>query len=106
QKRLSLGGGKYFDYSALGRNTGEVLGVFGDVVVKRGGGLFPSFSGYKSSVDVTNLDDLETQLRLLRPPRWPGTLDPNLVAAGAALFQQHCQGCHQPQPGTSPYAVK
>jgi hypothetical protein len=107
QKRLPLGNGKYLDYSALGRNTGEVLGVFGDVAVKPGGGLIPSLGGYKSSVDVAHLDDLETQLRSLRPPRWPGTLDPAMVASGRVLFNDlHCSGCHQPQPGTAPYKVK
>ena len=107
QNRLPLGNGKFFDYSALGRNTGEVLGVFGDVVIKPNTGLIPSFSGYQSSVNVGNLDDLETQLRLLRPPRWPGSLDANLVATGRGLFHQlHCDGCHAPQPPvTDPYAV-
>jgi len=106
QNRLDLGGGKYLDYGALGRNTGEVLGVFGDVAIRSNTGLIPSLGGYKSSVDVRNLDDLETQLRLLRAPRWPGTLDPTLVAAGSALFDQHCKGCHERQPGTAQYKVK
>ena len=106
QNRLPLGGGRYLDYGALGRNTGEVLGVFGDVVIERRGWLFPSLGGFKNSVDVRNLDDLETQLRLLRAPRWPQNLDANLVAAGASLFQQRCVGCHQPQPGTASYKVK
>jgi len=107
QNRLPLGGGKYLDYGALGRNTGEVLGVFGDVTIKpSGGGLIPSLSGYPSSVNVRNLDDLETQLRLLRAPRWPGTLDGNLVTAGSGLFDQHCKGCHERQPGTAQYKVK
>ena len=106
QARLPLRDGRFLDYGALGRNTGEVLGVFGDVAIERRGWLFPSLGGYKNSVDVRHLDDLETQLRLLRAPRWPGTLDPSLVAAGAALFQQSCAGCHQPQPGTASYKVK
>jgi len=45
-------------------------------------------------------------LRMLRAPRWPGTLDASLVSAGAALFDQHCKGCHERQPGTAPYKVK
>jgi hypothetical protein len=108
-KRVPLGGGKFFDYGALGRNTGEVLGVFGDVAVQPVGGFplhAPPLGGYKSSVNVANLDDLETQLRLLKPPPWPGSLDQALVNAGAAIFHQHCSGCHQSQPGTQPYNVK
>jgi cytochrome c peroxidase len=106
-QRLPLGNGKFLDYGALGRNTGEVLGVFGDVVIQPAGGFPPHapLGGYKSSIHVDHLDDLETQLRLLRPPRWPGTLDQTLVNAGAQLFDVHCKGCHQRQPGTQPYKV-
>lgn len=106
--RIPLPGGDFFDVGALGRNTGEVLGVFGDIVVEPAGG-FPThapLSGYRSSVNVQNLDNLEIQLRSLGPPRWPGTLDQNLVTVGAAIFQQHCSGCHASQPGTQPYSVK
>jgi len=111
RKRVPLGGDKYLDVGALGRNTGEVLGVFGDVVVRPSKGflIFPPHApigGYKNSVDVEKLDDLETQLRWLRPPRWPGSLDQNRVAAGALIFAQHCQSCHEAQPGTQPYTVR
>jgi len=108
-QRLPLGNGKFLDYGALGRNTGEVLGVFGEVTIQPAGGFPPHapLSGYKSTIHVDNLDNLETQLRLLRPPRWPGTLDQSLVTAGRQVFeQQHCSGCHQPQPGIQPYKVK
>jgi hypothetical protein len=108
QQRLALPGGKFFDYSALGRNTGEVLGVFGDVVIEPAGG-FPvphaPLGGYRSSVNIQNLDELETQLRLLQPPRWPGSLDQGLVTAGAAVFQARCSGCHFHR-GTQPSEIK
>lgn len=105
-KRISLPGpGKYIDFGALGRNTGEVLGVFGDVTVRRANPL-PPFGGYPSSINIRNLDELETQLRSLRPPKWPGTLDPVLVAQGQTVFrQQNCQSCHQSHSGTAPYTV-
>jgi mono/diheme cytochrome c family protein len=80
-------------YGALGRNTGEVIGVFGDVAIKKNPGL----GGYVSSVKVKTLNDMETQLETLKPPVWPaafGTLDPKLVDAGKQLFAKDCAGCH------------
>ena len=107
--RLSLGGGKYIDYGALGRNTGEVIGVFGDVVTAPN----PALAGYASSVRAANLERLERLLSTLAPPKWPAELTPPdgtdagkaQVAQGKALFDQHCAACHAPQPGTQPYKV-
>ena len=105
-QRLPLGAGRYLDYGALGRNAGEVLGVFGDVAVTPGGGL----GGYRSSVQADNLIRLETQLAALRAPAWPvatfGALDSSKVEAGRKLFDADCKGCHAAQPGTAPYAIK
>lgn len=78
---------------ALGRNSGEVIGVFGDVAIKKNPGL----AGYASSVKVTTLDQMEAQLAKLQPPRWPaafGAIDPALAATGKILFAQKCSGCH------------
>lgn len=111
--RLNLGGGNYLDYGAMGRNTGEVIGVFGDVVV-RPAGTTPSLAGYRSSVWADNLDRLETLLSGLRSPAWPAAFfgdaedDPQrdrLRAEGQALFQDRCQGCHGIFEGTDPYQV-
>jgi hypothetical protein len=87
--------GPSFDIGALGRNLGEVVGVFADVKLKR----FPlPIDGYTSSANVTNLDRLEKLLRQLKPPAWPqavlGTIDPGKRAAGQALFVQRCANCH------------
>ena len=88
--------GHPFDYGALARNTGEVIGVYGDVAVTKDAGLH----GYKSSARVGSIADLERVLALLRPPTWPaallGTPDAAKVAAGRALFGQHCAACHTP----------
>lgn len=106
-KRISLrGSSHYIDVGALGRNTGEVIGVFGDVVLR------PNSSprGFRSSVRTRNLNSLETVLRSLQPPDWPASfpaLDPARVAAGRALFESRgCQGCHRNEaPGTSVYQI-
>ena len=58
--------GPTYDIGALGRNVGEVVGVFADVKLRR----FP-IDGYTSSANATNLDRLEKLLRQLKPPAWP-----------------------------------
>ena len=103
-QRLNLGGGRYLDYGALGRNSGEVIGVFGDVGVKPGAGL----GGYRSSIWADNLIRLETQLSTLKAPAWPTgfpAVDTDLANSGQTLFSQHCKSCHQPREGTEPYKV-
>jgi hypothetical protein len=104
--RLNLGKG-YLDYGALGRNAGEVIGVFGDVVIKP----LPDMHGFPSSLNAANLDRLESVLRSLTPPKWPerfGALDQAKVEAGRALFDSKgCLTCHtNPPAGDSIYAVK
>ena len=101
--RIELGGGRYLDYSALGRNAGEVIGVFGDVAVKPA----RSFTGFNSSIWANNLDRLENMLRRLQAPKWPGTLDSGAVARGKTLFgTKGCKGCHAVQPpGNNVYDV-
>jgi hypothetical protein len=104
--RLNLGKG-YLDYGALGRNAGEVIGVFGDVVIKP----LPDMHGFPSSLNASNLDRLEAVLRSLQPPKWPerfGALDQAKVDAGRTLFDQKgCLGCHtNPPAGDSIYQVK
>lgn len=104
-QRLGLGGGRYLDYGALGRNAGEVIGVFGDVAVVPGA---PA-RGYRSSIWADNLIRLETQLSTLKAPTWPaatfGAPNNALVTSGRSIFEARCQSCHQRQPGTAPYKV-
>jgi hypothetical protein len=92
-------GGQPFDYGALGRNAGEVTGVFGDIVLRPSPGL----SGFRSSVQVQRLSELERLLARLRPPRWPaalGTIDTwpgSLADRGKQVFaRERCQSCHTP----------
>ena len=105
--RINLGGGKFLDYGALGRNAGEVIGVFGDVAIP----AKPGLAGLPSSIDMNSLDALETTLRKLEPPKWPasfGALDQGKVDAGRALYEQKgCKGCHTIEPpGPDLYQVK
>jgi hypothetical protein len=88
--------GGAFDAGALARNTGEVVGVFGDVAISPHVGV----AGYRSSVNIANLVSFEQLIGHLRPPRWPSALfgapDPALVQAGAGLFAARCATCHEP----------
>lgn len=78
----------------LGRNVGEVLGVFGQVNLDP----IPAEDRFKSTAHLENLVRLEDQLHKLRAPAWPtevfGELDAKLVATGKALFVKNCANCH------------
>lgn len=82
---------------ALGRNAGEVLGVFGTFEVANDG-ILPK--GYPSSVKLQNLIAIEESVRKLWSPKWPteafGPINLGTVATGEALFRSHCITCHQP----------
>lgn len=95
--RKKIGAG-WIEYGALGRNTGEVLGVFGDIIITpKSDGILSALSGYKSSVDVSNLDRMEHILKKLESPRWPDAfppIDPGLARTGETLFRQNCANCH------------
>ena len=82
----------------IGRNTGEVLGVFGTMDLTG-----PAETRFRSSVRAENLLLLESWVAQLKPPPWPaailGAVDPIKVERGRALFSAECQGCH----GGAPY---
>jgi hypothetical protein len=84
---------------ALGRNVGQVLGVFGEVSV------IPSTipPGYASSVRTDHLLILEETMETLVSPTWremaaKGVLPPIDTARevrGQALYDANCANCHQ-----------
>lgn len=95
----------------LGRNTGEVIGVFGILDwTEEEPSRFNLASlltdqknknkviNFKSSIDLTNLQRLEAQLQRLQSPVWPeeilGKIDQEKAARGQTLFAQYCQACH------------
>ena len=104
------------DFGAMGRNTGEVLGVFGEVMIKPpvpSSSGPPDLTGFLSSVDMGSLNAMEVLLTKLQPPPWPaefpapGNIDPanpanphlppdQVMAAGKALFNANCASCHTP----------
>jgi hypothetical protein len=84
------------DVGALGRNVGEVTGVFADVTVRRFG---TAAQGYPTSADLRHLIAIEQQLATLKPPVWPKefpAIDADRWQAGKTLFDAKCAGCHAP----------
>lgn len=85
------------EVGALGRNTGEVLGVFGNVQVHDHELILPR--RYEATANKANLQAIETSLKSLWSPKWPdafGLLDADKVARGRTLYVAHCQECHNP----------
>ncbi|TWU49465.1 di-heme-cytochrome C peroxidase [Rubripirellula reticaptiva] len=81
---------------ALGRNTGEVLGVFGHAEIEDHELLVPR--KYASTVNKANLLEIEDSLERLWSPEWPtafGAIDKSRKLRGEALFVENCQSCHQ-----------
>jgi hypothetical protein len=99
----------------IGRNTGEVIGVFGTMNwsqsdhwtlagVLSGQGLFnTSPVDFSSSVNVHNLALIEDHLKTLQSPAWPGEIlgtinykdeAKPLWQRGKILFERYCSQCH------------
>ena len=81
---------------ALGRNVGEVLGVFGFLNLNTN---LLSRTGHRSSVDVDALGRLEKLVWQLQSPQWSDTDLPAIKRAlankGRADFEEFCLRCHQ-----------
>jgi hypothetical protein len=83
--------------NAIGRNAGEVFGVFADFTPRKQL-LPPHYNFRNNSVNFTNLQLLEEKISSLKPPPWPFDLDQGLVDQGRVLFAQHCASCHDVKP--------
>lgn len=89
---------------ALGRNLGEVLGVFGSVDLRSG-----SDKLFETTALMPQLEALEEWVDDLKSPRWPaellGPVDMAEAERGKALFERDCAGCHtMPPPWPEPTA--
>jgi len=115
-KLPNLPTGKLFEtgIGALGRNVGEVIGVFGDVNVHDPDAI----QSYKSSVKIAALIDIERKLATLHSPKWPASFPP-IDKAKSALGKDiywgkgaysdtskgNCASCHD-DPSNTPKAIK
>lgn len=84
-----------FDFGALVRNAGEVLGVYGQIEIPDD----KKIPRYRSSIDVTGLGDQEARVAILQSPIWPTAylppVNPELVIKGEQLYSKDCASCHQ-----------
>ncbi len=90
-------------HSPLGRNVGEVTGVYAEQSLTSTGGVL-------STANIPNLHALEGWLKSLRSPAWPeeifGEIDVAQAERGEAIYATACASCHteDPQPRTAPNA--
>jgi hypothetical protein len=91
---------------ALGRNTGEVFGVFATFSPKLlvpSLGVTPPLISYKTtSAAFDGLETLEEEIVKLQPPPWPRDvfpIDDGLAARGKTLFDDNCKTCHEEPQG-------
>ena len=86
------------DVGSLGRNAGEVVGVFGQVHVERHMTPEAARRGYASTINAHAIVSMENTLYGLRSPAWPERvlppIDRGLAARGRGLYQAHCASCH------------
>ncbi|MGA3063452.1 MAG: di-heme-cytochrome C peroxidase [Methylocystis sp.] len=92
--------------TGLGRNVGEVFGVFG-VFHPTSDPLAIGGVDYlaDSSLQFSNLQRLENLIRQIKPPAWPGKIDDQLAAKGKDIFDRRPKdggcgpGCHREEKG-------
>jgi hypothetical protein len=95
-QRIPKTGKNSVDVGALGRNAGEVIGVFGEVVIPppKGNGI----RSYKSSLQISELDKLEVVVAQLKAPIWPAKFGPikdDVKAQGKIVYDRlNCVACH------------
>jgi cytochrome c5 len=81
---------------SLGRNVGEVLGVFGALSLNTN---LLSRTGHASSINIGNLARLEGLMWQLQSPLWSDTglpaIDPVLAESGREVFKEFCRRCHR-----------
>jgi len=97
------------DILGLGRNVGEVFGVFGAFQPKRAGLVFNFLND--NSVNFAGLGQIENLIKQIGAPKWPWPIDADLSARGEAVYsrsidQGGCAGCHSEQPGAPRFSLE
>ena len=101
---------------SLGRNVGQVIGVFGTLdwkkddsftlskLLRQEKSILESVS-FHTSINVRNLARVEDQIKKLTSPLWPedkmGAIDKSKVAKGRKHFKTYCLECHSDIDRTS-----
>jgi hypothetical protein len=97
-------------HSVIGRNVGEVLGVFAHNAIDCPAGAPCAF---ESSADLENLTLIERWLKDLDAPSWRKlaadghlpAIDDGLAAEGEALYRRDCASCHALPEASGRYAT-
>lgn len=78
-------------FGPLGRNAGQVVGVFGLVETEN-----TAFGGYDSSINFDALERAEELITKLWSPEWPSEfgLNKTKANAGKAVYASNCIQCH------------
>ncbi|HEY8036592.1 MAG TPA: di-heme-cytochrome C peroxidase [Methylobacter sp.] len=80
------------------RNTGEVVGVFGDLRIERDNQAGSPEMSFKNHINIEHLGHLEDILRTLWSPLWPEKLLPAIdqtkAQRGRHIFETNCASCH------------
>jgi len=81
------------------RNAGEVVGVFGGVLIEKPNSGSPGELLYRHHINFENLKRLEDILITLWSPVWPETLLPSIdqskAGLGKAHYDKQCLSCHE-----------
>ena len=86
-------------FGPLGRNAGQVIGVFG--LVDTDG----AFGGYDSSINFDSIQRAEDLVTKLWSPEWVeafGDIDQAMAAAGRVVYRDNCIDCHSLIERTDP----
>jgi hypothetical protein len=90
------------DILALGRNLGEVFGVFAVFEPKKEGFVINFLNNNSANFD--GLGKVEDLIKQIGPPKWPWPVSTSLAAQGKAIFERSaaqggCAECHGIRPG-------
>jgi hypothetical protein len=85
----------------INRNLTETMGVFMSMNLTA---KSPEEGLFDSNARLKNLEEIESWLNRLAPPKWPeevfGKIDRAKAAEGKKLFASHCAECHNSYPYT------
>jgi mono/diheme cytochrome c family protein len=80
-------------WERLGRNVGQVLGVFGKMPRLSISNI--TLRRFRSTVHAYDLLQIDRYITKLKPPAWPAELDAGRVERGAVLYEKlKCGSCH------------
>jgi hypothetical protein len=90
---VGIANGGPFGAFSLARNVGEVIGVFGGLEIPPQ----PTKLGYRSTVRIRELREIEDWLKTLKAPKWPAAFPPvdqAAAALGKTIYAKRCISCH------------